>query len=552
MFLFVFMSEIFFKKSLLERLKFRKALDVFLTLQGNARSLHQNLQIHSVKKPIFAGIISSQVLQKWESREHKERLLGLIKELQFYCKSFEKRFGLPFEASPSEGLFLYLLEQLEIIYQEKALSVNALEAIEYSLLLLKELFDGKYSLQEGLAIMNWALQVTRSYLFGGPIENQALLEAFFQRIEQTKNYYIVKRPEEESGHSPSFYLIDCTSLQPFAILKQTKPLYFSSFEERVPSMKRQAPLHELERIAYEMNEILGLYQYTPMTMEAKFSIDGQEFSGSIQSYIPHTFAGRRDFYFSKSGAKELLSLPKGLVHTAIFEAIIQQRGAGHGDNVIFTKKAQDGQTVLDEIFAIDLEEIMPRYLRLKPEIAFQDAIAAKERLCEEDGKLSYKYLTLCRIWLMGLPQAAKPMSRAIFMMGAHPALLSVTKDYADLLLKSSSLGKEEIQGLKERIDLIHEISETLLAGQDLISARELYFKIFGGQEIYDMAIEAGLSPIVIFDQVLGNPYVNFEDFSKPKESLKNLKTNYLKDGTSSEDAKVMQENFKTLLDAEEL
>ncbi|MFT4552877.1 MAG: hypothetical protein ACI9S8_001509 [Chlamydiales bacterium] len=537
--------------SLDERLELRKKDDVFFPVKGPTRAVHHEILIQSVKRPILSLLTTPQILQKAPSKSSTKRLAKCIARLLIYKDSFENRFGQAFEASESEGLFLFYLDVLKKACGVQEVSEEGIESVEYTLLIMEEIFCEDYPFKEAMVFINWSIQISRSFLLGGPLEKQETVDEFFYRIvENTDSYYIVERPKEESGHSPSFYLMDHVSHQPFAILKRTLPLHLCSFEKRVPIMKRTAPLHEVERVGFEMNKIIGVFQHTPVTLQAHFRLNGEDVEGSIQFYLSNTFAGRRDFYYLETAAEELLTLSNGVVHSAVLEGLIQQRGAGHGDNIIVSKKPHQGKTIINDLYAIDLEEILPRYTRLRPDIYFTDAERAKEREGDSFDEEIYSALTLCRIWLLGLPQSQRPVRKALLMMGSNPSMAHSINDYADFLFKTSNLEVEGIEALKERVSLISDICSKALKEKNYLTPREMYFEIYGGKKLYESALRAGIYPLEIFDQVVGNPYSNFKDFADIEGSLEDFKSFVFDETKNEEENLIMKETFRKLYEVE--
>lgn len=535
------------RNQLKERLAIRNKEDKFYPVQGDTQAVRYRISISCVRRPLLFHLLNSEIIHKKPTKISINKIKSYIDRLESLKEKFEKRFGEVFDASESEGLYLYFTKILFQIYGKSDLTDAGMESIEYTLQVMEEVYEGNYCFEEALVYVNWSIQVSRSFLLGGPLEKQEKVDRLFHRIvKEPSSYYLVERPKIISGHSLAFFIMDQETHRPFAILKRTFPLHLSSFAQRVPLMKRSAPLHELERIGFEMNKIIGVFQHTPVTMQAKFLVNGEEAEGSIQEYIRNSFAGRRDFYYLDSGAKELMTLPNGVVHSAILEGFIQQRGAGHGDNIIVTKRSCQGKTAIDRLYAIDLEEILPRYMRLNPAIFFKDAEAAKDYSGRDFDEEIYGMLTLCRIWLLGLPQGNRKVSRALLLMGSHPSIIRSVNEYADLLYEASGMEKEGIDALRKRVILIQEICSHALQTKISITPREMYFRLFGGRKLYDAALMFGISPIEIFDQVLGNPYPNFESFSDIEKSLESLKEFVIDKSRTKEEIALMKRNFEKL------
>jgi hypothetical protein len=118
-----------------------------------------------------------------------------------------------------------------------------------------------------------------------------------------------------------------------------------------------------------------------------------------------------------------------------------------------------------------------------------------------------------RMWQMGLPQSAEPFDRAVLLMFLDPRLKEKLKNQQSSL----QIPKAAYQAQLDRLDKLQEIFQEELMKSDItLTPRELFFKLFGGEEEFNEIksrynndktfSEEGIriSPIEIFEFHLGD------------------------------------------------
>lgn len=329
------------------------------------------------------------------------------------------------------------------------------------------------------------------YLFternGKSIAMEAKLKAFKKKV---LSYSYDLEARGSYGHSPSYFLIDKQTKEPFAILKESNPEFYSSFKQHFPEMPLSAPVWEHELVGYEQDQLFG-FNHVPLTIGVRYlNEESSIVNGVIQEYVQNSKAGV-DFYNEK-GADLLQAIPKSHVHALALSGFFKGISSGHMTNYIL--QLDDSQKHIKEIFEIDLEESMLPFNK------------------KSEG------LVLSRMWILGLPQSAEPFDREALLVIAHPGWQSLLSQYQSSASKYSRMDKESWQAQFDRLKLMQEIAKTELGKPGItLTPRDFYFELFGGRNLWKIAQEKHYPALVAFNNLISDPYQHIvKDFDHPE------------------------------------
>jgi hypothetical protein len=360
---------------------------------------------------------------------------------------------------------------------------------------INELIEGSYEASSIREYLGWYVKLTLTHLKGESSQLKEKTQQFYQKI-LGENYDIQLR--DSYGHSPSFFLIDQKTKQPFAILKQSNPEFYSSFKQHLPNMPLSAPVWEHELIGFEQDQLFG-FNHTPTTLAVRFqNQDNEIVNGIIQEFIHSSKAGV-DFY-DPEGADLLKAIPKIHVHALALSGFFKGISAGHMSNYILQLQENSVKAIVE----VDLEEILLPYNRLS-ELSDSLALGITESLI------------LCRMWILGLPQSDQPFDRAALILMSHPSFLSLIQHYHTSAREYSRIDEESWQAQYKRVKLMQEACKDALGEQDIsFTPRDLYFLLFGGKHLWKMAQEKQYPSILAFNHLISDPYQHIlKDFAHP-------------------------------------
>lgn len=381
-------------------------------------------------------------------------------------------------------------------------------SIEHLSIITKELAQPIYTPRDRKQIFLWNLQLTLQHLRGDAFVEDEKAHELGKKLNNPNQYQITKR--ETLGHSPSFAVIDKETGSQFAILKESKPLRYNTFQSRyLPEMPIKGKVWHYEVIGYEQDRLFGLNQ-APVTIGVKFTNEeSKPAQGTVQKFIKNAKAGSE--LYSPEGAKLLLAIPKTQVHRTALAGFFRGLAAGHMSNYLL-KLTQDNQTI-KKIYEIDLEEMLPPYNRL-PDTEKMTGYAVADA---EQRAMAYQSLVLCRMWILGLPQNDQPLDKALLLTLTHPAFLTVLQTYHENALEYSKITKESWNAQRERLEEMQLLfQEELKKEQITLTPREVYFKIFGGEHLWKIAQEKNYPAMMAFNNLISDPYQHIvKDFSNP-------------------------------------
>lgn len=340
---------------------------------------------------------------------------------------------------------------------------------------------------ESIEYRKWANRFLFTERNGKSMAMAAKLKAFQKKV---LSYAYDLEVRNSYGHSPSYFLIDKKTKEPFAILKESNPEFYSSFKQHFPEMPLSAPVWEHELIGYEQDQLFG-FNHVPLTIGVRFrNEEGKVVNGVIQEYIYNSKAGV-DFYNEK-GAGMLLAIPKSHVHALVFSGFFKGISSGHMTNYIL--QLDESQSFIKSIYEIDLEESMLPFNK------------------------KWEGLVLSRMWILGLPQSAEPFDREALLVMAHPGWLSLLQQYQNSASKYSRMDKESWQAQLERVKRMQEIVRSELSKPSItLTPRDLYFDLFGGRGLWEIAQAKHYPALVAFNNLISDPYQHIvKDFAHPE------------------------------------
>jgi hypothetical protein len=486
-------------------------------------------------------------------------------------------------------------EKCELDIVKKSLSEIGRKAALHTFSVYEELIVGSYTPQSARAILRWATELLCNHLSGGATEIAKKVHQIREELLSSESYTFTLRSSEEIGHSnawlmtpkacrddaPSFLLkesaevplpanievkyLDESSVKIPLHVKRFHPLCFSSFLKLLPEMPLTTKINEHERIGYEQDALFG-FGRTPMTFQVRFFAadekgQNKQLEGSIQLFVKDGKPGGSTFLYEKQRAQELLTLDASCVQLAVISGLFKGITAGHMDNYLFRVSDKSVSDVLE----IDLEEIMPPFNRIPATITPSFALAlaeqkkaleqlpqdaeTKEQIAAIDQKIDSmrKAIILCRMWILGLPQAQKPFDRACLLALTHPSFSALLTAYHVKAALQGELHPDTLTAQKERFEKLQQMSRDELAKTEITATpRDFFFSIFGGRELYWLAKEKQFPDIVAFTQVVSDPYnYTIKDFSQPEKMASSTLLAPICDGDSKE-RKIVKENAQLL------
>ncbi|MBA2368678.1 MAG: hypothetical protein H0V82_06605 [Candidatus Protochlamydia sp.] len=371
--------------------------------------------------------------------------------------------------------------------------------------LMEELITSKASFQAAREYLSWSVQFTLNDIRGSASQLDEKVQQLYGRVIDKKTE-IVERISH--GHSPSYFLLDA-SKEPFAILKQANPEYCSSYKAHLPKMALNAPVWEHELIGFEQDQLFG-FNHNPATIAVRFiNKENHIVNGIIQEYISNSKAGV-DLYNPK-GADLLKNIPKHHVHRLALSGFFKGISAGHMCNYILQIQ-NNGDKFVRAIYEIDLEEILLPYNRLTEA---QDLFLGEKLVSQPEQ--SIQSLILCRMWILGLPQSEEAFDRSALMIMSHLSLLPLLKAYQKKASYYSRMDHESWEAQAKRVRLMQKICRDELKKKTIsLTPRELYFSLFGGKHLWEIAQEKKYPALIAFNNLVSDPYQHVvKNFADP-------------------------------------
>ncbi len=375
------------------------------------------------------------------------------------------------------------------------------EAIQKTAEIYRELATGEYDEEAVCTYGRFATTLLVNHLRGPEVID----DAFIKKLDEP--YELRALAEEERGHNPAWVATLKGEEKPFAFFKESievkvakevtlyDPLCFSSFLSLIPDMPLTTTVTDFEVIGYEMDALFG-FNMVPYTIKRALP-NGK--TGIIQRYVE---GGEPigNFIYQKDRLKELATLSQANLHIACLSGIFKGVGAHHIGNYLMVSK---DKRIID-VKEVDLEEIMPPYNRVD------------------------KPIVLCRLVLLGLPQATKPLDKALRMILTHPSFQILLERYH----KTLSINPACLSAQKERLDIIQKLCRDSCP----VTPRDIYFAIFGGRDIYLLAKEKGYPDITCFNNVISDPYQDIvTDIYNPASMKPSTSLEPITDSDSEED-----------------
>jgi hypothetical protein len=399
-----------------------------------------------------------------------------------------------------------LVREFELLSQIEGSLQKTVEVYE-------ELAIGAYSFDDALTYIHWVTRLTYNHLSGGALDRQLAIDKLKNELMDPEAFDLVERDEASRGHSLSWNICKKGSTVPYAILKESAivalpprikrhhPLCFSSFQKLLPDMPLTTKVNDHELFGYEMDVLFG-FDRTPVTFKATFYDEtGKLLEGSLQLFVQDGKSPFSTYLEHKDKAKELLTLPHSKVHLTALSGIFKGLMAHHLSNYLV--RVKDGKPIC--LVEIDLEESMPPYNRIPKEVIPEETVR--------------KSIILCRLAVLGLPQTTKSLDRAFLLIMCHPSFDALLKGYHEECAKHYPLHKSSLDAQNERLQLLQKLcSEALKQKTITITVRELYFAIFGGEELYKIAKEKGYPDLTTFNNLVSDPYQHIvKDFAHPEQ-----------------------------------
>ncbi|MDB6081718.1 MAG: hypothetical protein JWO53_990, partial [Chlamydiia bacterium] len=502
-------------------------------------------------------------------------------------KALQTKYKDAFTASLEDSSCVEI-ENLQL--QQITLSDEGKEAFRATIAILEELLNGKYTKEAAIDYTKWSCNLLWNHWNGGATKEQQKAQNLYQKV-RSGNFIVKERTEDECGHNPAYLLLDNTESQtPFAIFKQTQPgaLYDSSHQHIVEEM----PLYRVdvrELVGYEVDALIGC-ERTPITLKVTYEKPKNDSKqekeagvGILQLFVSNGIAAGEELW-KKNGAKLVKTLDKSRAQITALSGILKGRGAGHMNNYLLVKNPEKEEVL--EALDIDLEECMipfnriPDHMRIKryskqevycenleekvSELSEQLAMLAQDTTAHSDReklqqqleqeRVRYqqriaterKMISMCRLWILGLPQNEKPFDKAALLILCHPSLPRIMDaHHAHMIEKRYEIQISALIAQKERLMRLRELAHKELIQETITaSPRDFYFDLFGAKELYQIAIGKHYPDIFVFGQLVGCPYRHqLKDFSRPEVLGTRDPT---KPKNDSEDARIVFENIQEL------
>jgi hypothetical protein len=498
---------------------FYKLFCVFLTAIGclSPRLLFSEasrVELCFVEKPVLpkiSNLHATALNSKAFSIKDKEILQG-------YKEEFEKKYGSNFLENQFNYNFLSLVCK-KTFSCSTSIQKNAIHFLK---MMFEEFSKSNYSKEDFRHYMNWSLNISSSLFFEKYLFAEGDLNDLFYNLTDISFKSIIPRSAEEKGRHEAFAL-QSEKGKVTALIKVVKGPR-NAWSKVAPIMEQKGSAGLYEKVGYDFDVILGL-KMTPATLLGKIKLENSSIEDVvIQKFISNSVV-LSDLLHREDGAELIKSIPTAPAQMMALSGMIKGRLGGHLSNYLFHLK--DG--VIDTINDIDLEELLPPCNRLEKGMILYPLKEDRNQANRIDvsdlsldlEEMAYKSTPLCRMCILGLPQNGKPFERACLKIITHNLLPCLLEGYHEYLNEKKEIRKQCLQAQKERLLKIQEICKQQLKLPEIsLTPRDLYFYLFGGEHLYQLARERGYPPIVIFNQVIGDPLQHsMIDFSRPEKML---------------------------------
>lgn len=496
-----------------------------------------------------------------------------------------------------------LVDSEEEVFKEidslKLFSVSStkIEAFHSTEAVLQELKYGNYSKESVQEYAQWVLKLLLNHLNGGAVLEQRKIEALKRDFFENNVVTVTPRSEEESNN-PSFIV---TTDQNKALLKIAKNPMEASHKfviEDFPLLP--TPTNEIA--GYEASALYG-FGNSPETIELAVKTPKNEHKiATLQQYIPKC-TSFYDLYVQPNKGQTLKGLNKANVDVAVLASIIDELAAGHIDNYAIDEKMRlksfdkkecfppfnrmpkeyrvrrlnveelktkkndlqkivecttdvNEKTKVEEQLKkvnerLQDEDLDAKQMHLQKLIETTTDIDEKVKVQEEIVKLKKRFETerksivMARMCILGLPQCDKPFDRAALMILTHASFKPIMKAHHQSIIDNKyPIKASALDAQMERLYILQDLAQKELDQKEItLTPRKVFFEIFGGEELFNIAIKKGYNPLIIFNNVISPYRAEFKDLSQP-DTMKGRPKD--RPGSDSEESKNAFENMKVL------
>ena len=559
------------------------------------------IRITQVVKPCLTEIVApaARTLTEVEAAKPDVATKAALSKLHKAIDELYEKQGDSFEAQVKHSAITGL-EKLNPTRLK--LTTDGLEAAGATTKILQELAQGEYSVESSAEYAKAACSLLLNHLQGGARKPQSKVDELCKRVLEESDVVVKSRLHEECNN-PSFRVNDRASNTTLSIIKQARNDYEASHKfviENFPLYHTQTR----ELVGYESDVLLGFNRF-PITCRVTClnTQDGitQEKEGVMQAFVPNARALGSNGLYQENGGKFLRSIDKGQAHMSAISGVIKGIAAGHIDNYVviedtetgkasgiheidlkecmipfnrmpalYKVKRTEGVTVHGEDLEKKLSELEEKAAQLEPEITAlnkkaQTRTARKvnlnrqTELAQINTELATvkrliaterKSIVMARMCALGLPQNNKPFEKAALLFLRHPSLpILMDAHHASIRRQNYEIQHSALSAQRARLDALRSFAEVELK-KDVITStpRDVYFQIFGGKELFDLAMTKNYSPIAAFNNIVGSAYRHeFKDLAHP-EAMPGRPVG--RPASDSEAARMVFENLQVLYSAE--
>jgi len=128
-----------------------------------------------------------------------------------------------------------------------------------------------------------------------------------------------------------------------------------------------------------------------------------------------------------------------------------------------------------------------------------------------------KSIQMARLIILGLPQNGQRLDRALLLYLTHPSLKPMIEAHHQSLRHHNyDIQASALAAQTERLERLQELAQQeLLKPAIELTPRDLYFELFDGRELFDLARQRRQPFLKIFSGIIGNAYRHyFKDLSR--------------------------------------
>ncbi len=522
----------------------------------------KSITVHTVVKPQLTNLVlkAAQILPAAQVAKKDELSQELIITLQKAINALDDKYGVPFSSKLSTTSY-QRLKTLSPLHTQ--LTAEGKIAVEKTTAIFQELALD-YTLQSAQKHAHIASNLLYNHLFGGAILQQEKVDALYDEVVLKSTISITQRSDDDCNN-PSFLITCATTKKPVALLKRPRSSYEASHQRLIENF----PLYHSntrEVIGYETDALLG-FDSTPVTLrvlcetqEGSVKDTTEPNEAVIQALIPNVTVFSSTIT-QKDGGALLKSIDTSHCQIAAIAGIIKGLAAGHIGNYIMGEDPATKKLI--DIFEFDHKECMvpfnkmplvykvrrygdqgtvycedlekkaalldEEFKKLDQEKAPTDAskelkdkkVLERKELIERI-KTERASIQMGRLSIMGLPQNNEPLQRATLLILAHPSLqILLEGHHASMQKNNYEIQQCALTAQKERVTRLRELAEIELAKATVtMTPRDMYFDIYGGRALFEMATKKYYPSIVIFNNIVGSSYrTEFKDLSLPDTML---------------------------------